>query len=237
MVALPSQAGSGIWGEDSTAPVAPPRKPGRKPRVRAHPFAAAHEDLVAVLASAALKATASAATLTLPTKGDGPLASPELVRDQLDTAAGAVSSGLWQVPILEFDADLALAVLSEPDTDRAVWGTSLAHLSELSRFAADLLARGRLLPGVVVDWTARRVAARAHRSGRGLGPDPGAGGAAGSARGRPDDGLNRWVGPSTAWSTRRPGSPSAGPGWSPVVAGGPVTRLAGSRPPSTEFRP
>jgi non-specific serine/threonine protein kinase len=141
----------GIWGEDSSAPAAPPRKPGRKPRVQAHPFAAAHEDLVAVLASAALKATASTVTLTLPTRGGGPIASPELVRDQLDTAAGAVSSGQWQVPVLEFDADLALAVLSEPDTEGAVWGTSLTHLSELSRFAADLVARGRLLPGVIVD--------------------------------------------------------------------------------------
>jgi len=141
----------GIWGEDSSAPAVPPRKPGRKPRVQAHPFAAAHEDLVAVLASAALKATASTVTLTLPTRGGGPIASPELVRDHLDAAAGAVSSGQWQVPVLEFDADLAFAVLSAQDTEGAVWGTSLTHLSELSRFAADLVARGRLLPGVIVD--------------------------------------------------------------------------------------
>jgi hypothetical protein len=141
----------GIWGEDSSAPAAPPRKPGRKPRVQAHPFAAAHEDLVAVLASAALKATASTVTLTLPTRGGGPIASPELVRDQPDAAAGAVSSGQWQAPVLEFNADLALAVLSEPDTEGVVWGTSLTHLSELSRFAADLVTRGRLLPGVIVE--------------------------------------------------------------------------------------
>jgi SNF2-related domain/SNF2 Helicase protein/Helicase conserved C-terminal domain len=141
----------GVWGEDSSAPAALPRKPGRKPRVQAHPFAAAHEDLVAVLPSAALKATASTVTLTLPTRGAGPIASPELVRDQLDAAAGAVSSGQWQLPMLEFDADLLLAVLSEPDTEGAVWGTSLTHVSELGRFAADLVARGRLLPGVIVD--------------------------------------------------------------------------------------
>ena len=141
----------GVWGEDSSAPAALPRKPGRKPRVQAHPFAAAHEDLVAVLPSAGLKATASTVTLTLPTRGAGPIASPELVRDQLDAAAGAVSSGQWQLPTLEFDADLSLAVLSEPDTEGAVWGTSLTHVSELGRFAADLVARGRLLPGVIVD--------------------------------------------------------------------------------------
>jgi non-specific serine/threonine protein kinase len=141
----------GVWGEDSSAPAALPGKPGRKPRVQAHPFAAAHEDLVAVLPSAALKATASTVTLTLPTRGAGPIASPELVRDQVDAAAGAVSSGQWQLPMLEFDADLSLAVLSEPDTEGAVWGTSLTHVSELGRFAADLVARGRVLPGVIVD--------------------------------------------------------------------------------------
>jgi hypothetical protein len=141
----------GIWGEDSSAPAVLPRKPGRKPRVQAHPFAAAHEDLFAVLASPALKATASTVTLTLPTRGAGPIASPELVRDQLDAAAGPVSSGQWQVPVLKFDADLLLGVLSEPDTERAAWGSSLTHVSELGRFAADLVARGRLLPGVIVD--------------------------------------------------------------------------------------
>ena len=140
----------GIWGEDSSAPAELPRKPGRRPRVPAHPFAAAHEDLVAILPSAVLKATASTLTLTVPTRGGGPIASPEMVRDQLDAATGEVSSGQWQVPALEFDADLALAVL-DPNTEDAVWGTSITHLSELSRFAADLVARGRLLPGVVVD--------------------------------------------------------------------------------------
>jgi hypothetical protein len=141
----------GIWGEDSSSPVVPPRKRGRKPRVQAHPFAAAHEDLVAVLDPAALKATASTVTLALPTRGGGPISSPELVRDRVDAADGAVASGQWQVPVLEFDADLALSLLSEPDTEGAVWGTSLTHLSELSRFAADLVARGRLLPSVIVD--------------------------------------------------------------------------------------
>ncbi len=139
----------GIWGEDSSGPGAPPRRPGRRPRVQPHPFAAAQEDLAGVLASAALKATASAVTLTLPTRGGGPIASPELVRDRLDAAAGEVTSGQWQVPVLELDADVALGVLSEPDTDGGAWGTSLTHLCELSHFARDLVSRGRLLPGVI----------------------------------------------------------------------------------------
>jgi non-specific serine/threonine protein kinase len=103
-----------------------------------------------MLASVAPTATASTVTLTLPTQGGGPIASPELVRDQLDAAAGGTSSGQWQVPMLELDADLARSVLSVPDPDGAVWGTSFTHLSVLSRFAADLVARGRVLPDVVV---------------------------------------------------------------------------------------
>ena len=141
----------GIWGENSGSPAAAPRRPGRKSRVQTHPFAAAHEDLLGVLAPAALKATASTVTLTLPTRGGGPIASPELVRDEPDAVAGTVSAGQWRVHVLEFDADLALAVLSEPDTEGTVGGASLTHLSELSRFAADLVARGRLLPGVIGD--------------------------------------------------------------------------------------
>ena len=142
----------GVWGEDSSNPATPPRKPGRRPRLQSHPFAAAHVDLIAAFPAAAAKATTSSVTLTLPTRGGGPVASPELVRDELDAVAGVVTSGQWRVPVLEFDADLALDALRElDDAEAAVWGASIAHLSELSGFAAQLVARGRLLPGVVAE--------------------------------------------------------------------------------------
>jgi hypothetical protein len=148
----PTDAGRlGIWGEDSSGPAVPPRKPGRKPRVQLHPFAMAHEDLVEVLPESALKATMSSVTLNLPTRDGGPMASPELVRDHPDAGAADVSYGQWQAPVLELDADLTLALLSEPTAEGAMSGASLTHLSELSRFAADLVARGRLLPGLIAD--------------------------------------------------------------------------------------
>lgn len=140
-----------LWGEDSSAPPTPPRKPGRRPRVQTHPFAAGHEYLVAALPAVALKATTSSASLVLPTRAGGPVASPELVRDQVDTASGATSVGVWQVPVLEMDADLALALGDETLDEGTVWGTSLLHLAEVHGFAADLVARGRLLPGVSID--------------------------------------------------------------------------------------
>jgi hypothetical protein len=148
----------GIWGEDSSAPSTPVRRPGRPPRVRQHPFAAAHDELIALLPEVAAKAATSTITLTLPTRCGGPIGSPELVRDEIDDASGAVSVGQWQIPVLEFDADLALAVLNGLDVEAAVCGASVAHLAELASFATDLVRRGRVLPGVLTD--ARRAAWR-----------------------------------------------------------------------------
>lgn len=110
-----------------------------------------HQDLVAVLPQSALKATTSSVTLNLPARAGGPMASPELVRDHPDAGTGGVSSGQWQAPVLQLDADQALALLREPAAEGAMSGASLAHLFELSRFATDLVARGRLLPGVIAD--------------------------------------------------------------------------------------
>jgi hypothetical protein len=145
----------GIWGEDSSAPSTPLRRPGRPPRVRQHPFAAAHDELIALLPEVAAKAATSTITLMLPTRCGGPIGSPELVRDEIDDASGAVSVGQWQIPVLEFDADLALAVLNGLDVEAAVCGASVAHLAELASFATDLVRRGRVLPGVLTD--ARRA--------------------------------------------------------------------------------
>ncbi len=146
----------GVWGEDSSAP-SPPRRPGRRPRVQVHPFAAAHEDLIAAFAETGRKATTSTVTLTLPTRGGAPIASPELVRDDPSAAGGALTAGEWQAAALEFDADLAFAELGElgglgeQATEAAVWGSSIGHLSEMRAFASDLVARGRLLPSVVAE--------------------------------------------------------------------------------------
>ena len=137
-----------LWAEDSTAPV-PRRKPGRAPKVRPHPFAAPHELLTQMLDSTGDKV--GTLTVRLPTRGSRPLDSPQLVRDQVDQAAGATTAELWQVPVVEFDADTAARTLADLDFERATPGASTTHLVELVRFAADLVTRGRLLPGVALD--------------------------------------------------------------------------------------
>ncbi len=143
----------GVWGEDSSAP-SPPRRPGRRPRVQMHGFAATHEDLIVPFAESGRKAITSTVKLALPSRGGAPVASPELVRDEFEASKAALTVGQWQAPALEFDADLAFAVLGglgEQAAEAAVWGSSIAHLSDMRAFASDLVARGRLLPGVVAE--------------------------------------------------------------------------------------
>jgi SNF2 family DNA or RNA helicase len=143
-----------VWGEDSALPVRPPRRAGRPPRQRLHPFAAGHAALSAALGGTASPA-GTHASLRLPTRGGAPVDSPELVRtQQVDPARGALNLATWQVPVLEYDADSALPFLTADDGDRhgardAVPGADLRHLVELAGFAVDLVGRGRVLPTVV----------------------------------------------------------------------------------------
>ncbi len=143
--------GLAVWGEDSSAPLTSTRRPGRAPRVQPHPYAASHADLVALLPPVGGKAAPETATLTLPTRGGGPIASPELVRDEITEVQGDLRAGLWQVPTLELEADLALDLLRGLDNEGGTCGASVVHLVELAGFAADLVARGRLLPIVLAD--------------------------------------------------------------------------------------
>ncbi|HEX5541957.1 MAG TPA: DEAD/DEAH box helicase [Micromonospora sp.] len=137
-----------LWAENSARP-APPRRPGRPPRERPHPFAADHPDLADALSDAAAKAVAGSALLTLPTRRGAPLDSPELVR--IEPAApgrAAVTLARWRVPTLEYDPDEALPLLQAFGEDGPVRGVGLRHLAEVAAFASDLVARGRTLPGI-----------------------------------------------------------------------------------------
>ncbi|SCL22881.1 non-specific serine/threonine protein kinase [Micromonospora inyonensis] len=151
--------GLALWAEESTAPARPPRRAGRPPRERPHPFAADHAALTDALGPAATSASRDSVALTLPTRGGAPLDSPELVRTAaVDPARGAVTLARWRVPILAYAPPDALAVLRRVDGYAAVPGAGLRHLAELAAFATDLVARGRVLPVVADD----------DRPGRGL---------------------------------------------------------------------
>src|SRR5271165_2519600 len=152
-----------LWAEDPDLP--PASAASHDVRLpRPHPFACQAAELADMLAAgpepanavgdAARKAVHDELTLQLPSLGGGPLASPELLRPEPDSAParrGRVSLASWRVPVLAFGPAAALAVLGgfggfgQPD-DSVAAGGSLPYLAVVARFAADLAARGRVLP-------------------------------------------------------------------------------------------
>ena len=126
---------------------APPRRRGE---AAWHPFAAGAEGLPDGDARGPL-------TLLLPSVTSGPLASPQL---GLAARRGKARWQAWQVAAVTVpfvSADVA------DDDDRI--GPSLAHLVEVCAFAADLVARGRVLPGVWPDGVRPRAFWRAVLTG------------------------------------------------------------------------
>lgn len=139
-------AGLALWAEDTALPARAPRRPGRAPRERPHPFAADHVALAAALGD---PVAPGSALLALPTRGGSPVDSPELVRTAVaEPVRGPITLAGWRVPTLRYDPDDALPLLHAIDGYPAVPGASLRHLAELAHFAADLVARGRTLPGL-----------------------------------------------------------------------------------------
>ncbi|MEU6074783.1 DEAD/DEAH box helicase [Micromonospora sp. NPDC047074] len=142
-------AGLAVWAEDSTLPGHAPRRPGRAPRERPHPFAADHAALAAALTGVAEPTGLDTLAVTLPTRVGGPLDSPELVRaDVTGPARGSVTLAGWRVPVLWYAPDAALPLLRGVDAVTAVPGATLRHLAELAGFVVDLVTRGRVLPGL-----------------------------------------------------------------------------------------
>src|SRR5450756_65281 len=154
-----------VWAEDSVLPAQAPPRPGRPSRApRPHPFAAPPGELADSLADAgvgdlARKAVDDELTLQLPSRVDGPLASPELVRPSADVPSDAsagrrIALAAWRVPVLVFEPAAATALLSAlaglAPGDLAVSG-SIGYLTAVARFTDDLVARGRVLPALTAE--------------------------------------------------------------------------------------
>jgi SNF2 family DNA or RNA helicase len=157
-----------LWAEDSALPAtAPPRPGGRSRAPRPHPFALQGAGLAGALAELpepaarlAGQAVDDELTLWLPSGAEGPFASPELIRPYGQDGPGAsragrrrVSLAAWRVPALAFEPAAAvdlLAVLDEPGAFSAevLGGGSARYLAAVARLAADLAARGRVLPAL-----------------------------------------------------------------------------------------
>ena len=156
-----------VWAEDSALPAEAPHRSGRPSRApRPHPFAAPPDAIADALAEAAAsagdltrKAVDDELTLRLPSRADGPLASPELVRPSADvpsdTSAGRrITLAVWRVPVLVFEPATVTALLSAladlTPGDLGVSG-SIGYLAAVARFTDDLVARGRVLPALTAE--------------------------------------------------------------------------------------
>ncbi len=148
-----------LWAED---PVLPPAVPATAPHPAPHPFASQAAELADLLTAlpapageAARKAVDHELTLQLPSAGNGPLASPELIRPGApESRRGRVSLAGWRVPVLAFAPAAALDLLGAVghlDELAGAPGGSLPYLAVLARFADDLAARGRVLPVLVAE--------------------------------------------------------------------------------------
>jgi hypothetical protein len=140
-----------VWAEDSEAPAQPPVRRGRRPTRQAHPFAVSAQALAATTACAG---SPGMAVLAIPNQGRGPSASAEVSRTrEQPQITESLIAGQWEVPTLALDSQTALGYLlvsgdAEIDLERPIAGSELRVLQSLAGFAVDLVARGRVLPGV-----------------------------------------------------------------------------------------
>ncbi|WP_349875759.1 DEAD/DEAH box helicase [Micromonospora sp. HUAS YX12] len=234
-------AGLALWAEDSTLPARAPRRPGRVPRERPHPFAAGHAALAAALG---VPGEPISVLLDLPTRAGSPLDSPELVRATVgEPVRGPVTRAGWRAPALGYAPDDAYALLRAPMPGPV--GASLRHLCELAGFAADLVVRGRLLPvaleaypaGGAPDADGGPAAAGRRTSAAPGAADPGGAGPAGAASGVA--GSGRWlraVGAddvATGWALWRPLLTGTDAAWARDLA----TALPPAARAAREWRP
>lgn len=173
-----------LWAEDSALPASLDAPAGGRPSraPRPHPFAAdpgVLGDALGLLGEGprdlASKTPADELSLWLPSAGPGPACAPELIRpadpdgdERADNPRGRRAAlGCWRVPALAFGPAAALtllAVLDPVDSRRAaaahpdlIAGGSAVYWAAVARFAADLCARGRVLPVLIKaddDWAA-----------------------------------------------------------------------------------
>ena len=128
-----------LWAEDSELAVTSTSHALRP--ARPHPFAAPSGTLAALHAG-----KPSEAVLLLPSARTAPLDSPELIRavPRPGPRAGPALRP-WTVPVVVLDGTSALAAIPER-TPGIRYGASMDYLTALAGFAAELVARGRVLP-------------------------------------------------------------------------------------------
>jgi SNF2 family DNA or RNA helicase len=169
-----------VWGEESSLPAHARRQPGRppvQPRPRPHPFSCDANLLRVGLARLGMMNLSEVAVerklaLMLPSSELGPQASPQLLRvvDEHKRPDRPSCLEAWEIDALGFDAGTGLdLLLAAPASGSArcarsgpggvvAIGESVRFLAEAGKLALELVARGRLRPGLIRHgerWVAR----------------------------------------------------------------------------------
>jgi non-specific serine/threonine protein kinase len=153
-----------VWGEDPDLPARAPRRRGRrpaKPQPRKHPFACSAPDLAGAFDALGVSLESDALLerelhLMLPSFDYGPQHSPQLLRGDEDRRPGSPELlDPWVVPAIGLGPAAALELLlalptteGTPQQAGLALGDSLRFLAEAGKLALELVARGRLLPGL-----------------------------------------------------------------------------------------
>jgi hypothetical protein len=166
----PSAGGElALWAESSDLPAVGPPLRGRRsavPSARPHPFAASHEKLNRALTEVGGSASVALALsdakrdevlLWLPGGERAPEASPHLLRAEPDEEQPATASPArlcpFIVPVLLVPASPAidtLLALADQASPQLRPGASVAAFAALAGLALEIVAGGRVLPGLVV---------------------------------------------------------------------------------------
>jgi SNF2 family DNA or RNA helicase len=151
---LPKTGRFFLWAEtQGGAPAAPPDHPYQLP------METLVESLLLPLADpdSRPEALERRVTLVLPTEGDAPLASPELLFEREASSPRERRLAPWRVSGLTLSPEAALDWLvmlptpEELDPHRFRLGAGIRYWSVAARFALELLARQRFLPALVPD--------------------------------------------------------------------------------------
>lgn len=148
-----------LWGETSERPASPKRR-GRRParaKPSGHPFQMSPAEIQAQVTALVgdLPAWQEEAVrwVRLPSRGQRPLSSPELLQEALESGRGKVGLATWEVTTLPLEPAAALTLLARlpEQTSPApgvALGADLRYWREAGKFALELLARQRFLPSL-----------------------------------------------------------------------------------------
>jgi non-specific serine/threonine protein kinase len=150
-----------VWGERSAMPARshrPPGRPSQTPRSPTHPFCCPPPLLRETLARVGVETAIGQVrgrrmALQLPASDHGPQSSPQLLRviDDSEPPGSLRGLGVWEIDALALPAIAAVDLvpaLSSSAPVGVVFGDSVRYLVEVSKLALELVARGRLRPGL-----------------------------------------------------------------------------------------